>query len=161
MQVVQRDLPTSEDNEAQSSSSLSRSAAAMGASNHAEIAVRVLVLTKKAERIVNHSDPGQRSSIFPMVFGACGLESDRGRRAITLSSITGDYPWQMRPERTRDITPTSSRRCSSRPENMPEKMFKKTDDPKARALFEVTAEVLDGLTKAFRDYEDKSEPAWR
>lgn len=37
----------------------------------------------------------------------------------------------------------------------------KIEDPKARALFEVTAEVLDGLTKAFRDYEEKSEPAWR
>ena len=37
----------------------------------------------------------------------------------------------------------------------------KIEDPKARALFEVTAEVLDGLTRAFRDYEEKSEPAWR
>jgi hypothetical protein len=37
----------------------------------------------------------------------------------------------------------------------------KMEDPKARALFEVTAEVLDGLTKAFRDYEEKSEPAWQ
>ena len=37
----------------------------------------------------------------------------------------------------------------------------KVDDPKARALFEVTAEVLEGLTKAFQHYEEKSEPAWR
>ena len=37
----------------------------------------------------------------------------------------------------------------------------KIEEPKARALFEVTAEVLEGLTKAFRDYEEKSEPAWR
>jgi hypothetical protein len=37
----------------------------------------------------------------------------------------------------------------------------KVSDPQARALFEVTAEVLIGLTKAFRDYEEKKEPAWR
>jgi len=37
----------------------------------------------------------------------------------------------------------------------------KIDDPRGRALLEVTAEVLEGLAKAFRDYEEKSEPAWR
>ena len=37
---------------------------------------------------------------------------------------------------------------------------RKVDDPKARALFEVTAEVLTGLRKAFDDYEDHA-PAWR
>jgi hypothetical protein len=37
----------------------------------------------------------------------------------------------------------------------------KIDDPRGRALFEVTAEVLEGLAKAFRYYEEKSEPAWR
>ena len=37
----------------------------------------------------------------------------------------------------------------------------KIEDPKGRALFEVTAEVLDGLTKAFRDFENKTETAWR
>jgi hypothetical protein len=36
----------------------------------------------------------------------------------------------------------------------------KVNDPKAKALFEVSAEVLDGLQKAFSDYEQKSEPAW-
>jgi hypothetical protein len=38
---------------------------------------------------------------------------------------------------------------------------KKVDDPKARALFETSAEVLDGLRKAYDDFEKKNEPAWR
>ncbi|HEX8035045.1 MAG TPA: hypothetical protein VF510_14405 [Ktedonobacterales bacterium] len=33
-------------------------------------------------------------------------------------------------------------------------------DPKARALFETTAEVLGGLIKAYDDYEQGA-PAWR
>ena len=37
----------------------------------------------------------------------------------------------------------------------------KVDDPKAKALFEVSAEVIDGLQKAFNDYEKKNESAWR
>jgi hypothetical protein len=37
----------------------------------------------------------------------------------------------------------------------------KVEDPKARALFETTAEVLDGLLKAYDHYERRSEPAWR
>ena len=37
----------------------------------------------------------------------------------------------------------------------------KVADPQARALFEVTAEVLGGLLKAYGDYETKSEPAWQ
>ena len=35
------------------------------------------------------------------------------------------------------------------------------NDPKAKALFEVSAEVLGGLQKAFADYEQKNEAAWR
>jgi hypothetical protein len=35
------------------------------------------------------------------------------------------------------------------------------DDPQAKALFEVSAEVLNGLKKAFEDYDTKSEDAWR
>ena len=38
---------------------------------------------------------------------------------------------------------------------------KKVNDPKAQALFEVSAEVLGGLKKAFEDYEQKNEAAWR
>lgn len=34
-------------------------------------------------------------------------------------------------------------------------------DPKAQALFETTAEVLLGLAKAFEDFEQKSERAWK
>ncbi len=38
---------------------------------------------------------------------------------------------------------------------------KKVNDPKAQALFETTAEVLTGLRKAFDDFEQKREEAWR
>ena len=34
-------------------------------------------------------------------------------------------------------------------------------DPKAQALFETTAEVLKGLVKAFDDFEEKREAAWK
>ncbi len=34
-------------------------------------------------------------------------------------------------------------------------------EPKAQALFETSAEVLTGLVKAFDDYANKSEAAWR
>lgn len=37
----------------------------------------------------------------------------------------------------------------------------KVQDPKAQALFETTAEVLGGLKKAYDDFEQKSEGAWR
>jgi hypothetical protein len=37
----------------------------------------------------------------------------------------------------------------------------KIDEPRAKAMFETSAEVLGGLQKAFRDYEQKNEPAWR
>lgn len=37
----------------------------------------------------------------------------------------------------------------------------KLNDPKAKALFEVSAEVLTGLMKSFSDYEKKNEPAWQ
>ena len=37
----------------------------------------------------------------------------------------------------------------------------KVTEPKAQALFEVSAEVLTGLIKAVADYEKKSEAAWR
>ncbi len=37
----------------------------------------------------------------------------------------------------------------------------RVDDPKALALFETTAEVLQGLITAYDHYEQKSEPAWQ
>ena len=37
----------------------------------------------------------------------------------------------------------------------------KITEPQAHALFETSAEVLTGLVKAFDDYEEKSEAAWR
>lgn len=35
------------------------------------------------------------------------------------------------------------------------------DDPQGKALLEVSAEVIGGLMKAFDDYHQKAEPAWR
>lgn len=39
--------------------------------------------------------------------------------------------------------------------------IKRMDDPSAKALFEVSAEVIIGLKKSFSDYEQKNEAAWR
>ena len=39
--------------------------------------------------------------------------------------------------------------------------IRRMEDPQFKALFETSAEVLIGLTKAFRDFESKEEPAWR
>lgn len=38
---------------------------------------------------------------------------------------------------------------------------RKADDPQARALFETTAEVLNGLVTAYEHFEEKSEEAWK
>jgi len=35
------------------------------------------------------------------------------------------------------------------------------DEPQLKAMFETSAEVLGGLVKAFRDYDEKNESAWR
>jgi hypothetical protein len=37
----------------------------------------------------------------------------------------------------------------------------KVDEPQLAAMFETAAEVLNGLIKAFDDYEKKNEAAWR
>jgi uncharacterized membrane-anchored protein YhcB (DUF1043 family) len=37
----------------------------------------------------------------------------------------------------------------------------KVDEPQLKAMFETSAEVLGGLVKAFSDYEQKNESAWR
>lgn len=37
----------------------------------------------------------------------------------------------------------------------------KVDEPQLKAMFETAAEVLGGLKKAFSDYEQKNESAWR
>lgn len=39
--------------------------------------------------------------------------------------------------------------------------IQKVDEPQLKAMFETSAEVLGGLEKAFRDYEQKNEKAWR
>ncbi len=38
--------------------------------------------------------------------------------------------------------------------------IQKVDEPRLKAMFETSAEVLGGLEKAFRDYEQKNESAW-
>ncbi|HEX6958625.1 MAG TPA: hypothetical protein VF194_11625 [Ferrovibrio sp.] len=35
------------------------------------------------------------------------------------------------------------------------------DEPQFKAMFETTAEVLGGLSRAFGDYERRNEAAWR
>ncbi|HEX7124252.1 MAG TPA: hypothetical protein VF406_00565 [Thermodesulfobacteriota bacterium] len=37
----------------------------------------------------------------------------------------------------------------------------RVEDPKAQALFETTAEVLNGLVAAYDHYEGRTEKAWR
>ena len=37
----------------------------------------------------------------------------------------------------------------------------KIDEPQAKAMFETSAEVIDGIITAFMHYEEKSEKAWR
>jgi len=37
----------------------------------------------------------------------------------------------------------------------------KVDEPQLKAMFETSAEDIGGLVKAFRDYEQKNEAAWR
>jgi hypothetical protein len=37
----------------------------------------------------------------------------------------------------------------------------KVEEPQLKAMFETSAEVLGGLEKAFKDYEQKNERAWR
>jgi hypothetical protein len=39
--------------------------------------------------------------------------------------------------------------------------IRKVDEPQLKAMFETSAEVLGGLLKAFSDYEQKNESAWR
>jgi hypothetical protein len=39
--------------------------------------------------------------------------------------------------------------------------IQKVDEPQLMAMFETSAEVLGGLEKAFKDYEQKNEKAWR
>ena len=41
------------------------------------------------------------------------------------------------------------------------KDVEKVADEKAKALFEVSAEVIGGLQKAFTDFEKKNESAWK
>jgi hypothetical protein len=39
--------------------------------------------------------------------------------------------------------------------------IEKVDEAQLKAMFETSAEVLGGLVKAFSDYEQKNESAWR
>jgi rubrerythrin len=38
--------------------------------------------------------------------------------------------------------------------------IEKVDEPQLKAIFETSAEVLNGLKKACADYDQKKEPAW-
>lgn len=39
--------------------------------------------------------------------------------------------------------------------------LERVNDPRAQALFETSAEVLQGLGKAYHDFQTKSEKAWK
>ena len=39
--------------------------------------------------------------------------------------------------------------------------IEKVEEPQLKAMFETSAGVLSGLSKAFTDYERKNEPAWQ
>jgi hypothetical protein len=41
------------------------------------------------------------------------------------------------------------------------KDLQQIQEPQARAMMETAAEVLHGLAKAFDDYQQKTEPAWK
>ncbi len=41
------------------------------------------------------------------------------------------------------------------------KDIEKVDEPQLKAMFETSAEVIGGLEKAFKDYEQKNESAWK
>jgi hypothetical protein len=41
------------------------------------------------------------------------------------------------------------------------KDINKVEDTRAKALFETSAEVLNGLIKAFSDYQQENEAAWK
>jgi hypothetical protein len=41
------------------------------------------------------------------------------------------------------------------------KDIEKVEEPQFKAMFETSAEVLGGLVKAFHDYDQKNESAWR
>jgi hypothetical protein len=43
----------------------------------------------------------------------------------------------------------------------PRQDIEKVDEPQLAAMFETSAEVLNGLVKAFDDYAKKNETAWR
>lgn len=39
--------------------------------------------------------------------------------------------------------------------------IRRIEEPQCMAMFETSAEVLEGLVKAFEDYEKQEEPAWQ
>jgi hypothetical protein len=69
-------------------------------------------------------------------------------------------PKSLPQEDPRRHTMQMRRRLTDLAEHLREDV-EKVDDARAKALFETTAEVLLGLEKAFADYEEAAEPAWR
>lgn len=69
-------------------------------------------------------------------------------------------PKSLPQEDPRRHTMQMRRRLTDLAEHLREDV-EKVHDARAKALFETTAEVLLGLEKAFADYEEAAEPAWR
>jgi hypothetical protein len=111
----------------------------------------------------------------------CALKANSG-------SIFGEMNWNWRPARAvvrvkppkggrhHVCTETNMASAADRdPRHHTQKMQKalqeikdhlredieKVDEPQLKAMFETSAEVLGGLIKAFHDYEQKNESAWR
>ncbi len=67
----------------------------------------------------------------------------------------------VHPRRT--IPGITHRRCSSAQDLIQHLRsdIEKVDEPQLKAIFETTAEVLSGLSKALSDYERRNESAWK
>ena len=69
------------------------------------------------------------------------------------------------------MTPTSENNTAHHTQKLKTQMHELVDhlradigkvtEPRAQALFETSAEVIKGLIKAFEDFEEGSETAWR
>jgi hypothetical protein len=72
----------------------------------------------------------------------------------------GDAEKQFDPDDPRHHT-TDMRKLLTAVIEHARKDVDEVSDPKAQALFETSAEVLAGIRKAFEDYEQRCERAWR
>ncbi len=89
-----------------------------------------------------------------------------GRRAFT-SGILAEGTDERSKEKMEMYSENDPRRHTTHFRTQFEKLqqelrqqVKEVEEPQARCLFETSAEVLEGLQRAFEHYERRSEPAW-